>query len=82
MKVSNPLAFVAQLENMFMPPFVVMLEEYGLPTSTTMKIKDQLELDTAESLDEVLDRLREVRQVPQSMGPFEREMLVDTIRTI
>lgn len=81
-KVSNPLAFVAQLENMFMPPFVVMLEEYGLPTSTTMKIKDQLGLDTADSLDAVLDRLREVRQVPRSMGPFEREMLVDTIRTI
>ncbi|KJL28312.1 DEAD/DEAH box helicase [Microbacterium oxydans] len=81
-KVSNPLAFVAQLENMFMPPFVVMLEEYGLPTSTTMKIKDQLGLDSAESLDEVLDRLREVRQVPRTMGPFEREMIVDTIRTI
>lgn len=80
--VSNPVAFVAQLENMFMPPFVVLLEEYGLPTSTTMKLRDRLGLEDAESLDEVLDNLRALRKVPKSMGPFEREMLIDTIRTI
>lgn len=80
--VSNPEAFVAQLENMFMPPFVVLLEEYGLPTSTTMKLRNRLGLEKAVSLDEVLDTLRALRKVPKSLGPFEREMLIDTIKTI
>lgn len=47
-----------------------------------MKLRNRLNLDTATSLDEVLDVLRKLETVPKSVGPFEREMLADTIRSI
>jgi hypothetical protein len=70
--------FAGELENMFMPPFTTVLEEYGLPTPTTLKLASMLELRRARSLDDVLARLRVIRVPPEVLGPFEREMLADT----
>lgn len=74
--------FAGQLENMFMPPFTTVLEEYGLPTSTTLKLRHLLSLDTARDLDDVLGRLRTLQNVPTGLVAFEREMLADTLATL
>jgi hypothetical protein len=40
--------FAGELENMFMPPFTTVLEEYGLPTPVTLKLTSFLELRQAQ----------------------------------
>lgn len=79
---SSTAVFANELENLFLPPFAAVLEEYGLPVSLTLKLRHQLDLGRASGLDEVLDRLREIDVPPSTLGPFEREMLADTQRTL
>jgi hypothetical protein len=79
---TNPGVFAGALENMFLPPFTTVLEEYGLPTATTLKLRQVLRLDNAENFDDVLARLRSLTGAPRSLGPFEREMLEDTQDTL
>jgi hypothetical protein len=69
--------FAGQVENMFLPPYAAVLEEYGLPISLTLKLQVALELDRSSSLDQVLSRLRDLGP-PASLGTFEREMFADT----
>ena len=78
--VSDTTVFAGALENLFMPPFATVLEEYGLPTPTTLKLASALQLRRAQSLDDVLTRLRDLRDPPAGLRPFEREMLTDTQR--
>lgn len=70
--------FAGELENMFLPPFATVLEEYGLPAPLTLKLAETLRLRQADSLDDVLARLRDLAGPPVSLGSFEREMLADT----
>jgi hypothetical protein len=79
---SDPRVFAGALENMFLPPFATVLEEYGLPTSTTIKLRRALRLDTARDIDNVLDALRAFARVPQQLSPFEQEMLEDTLASL
>lgn len=75
--VADTAIFAGELENMFLPPFVTVLEEYGLPTAVTIKLQRALRLDRAVTLDDVLLRLRDIWP-PNSFDPFEQEMLADT----
>lgn len=70
--------FAGALENLFMPPFATVLEEYGLPTPTTLKLASALRLAQARSLDDVLSELRHLKPPPGRLGRFELEMLADT----
>jgi len=79
---SDSGVFAGELENLFMPPFTTVLEEYGLPTPTTLKLASILELRQARSLDDVLVRLRAIRVPPVALGPFEREMLADAQKAL
>lgn len=74
---TDPSVFAGELENLFLPPYLTVLEEYGLPTHTARKLERQLEPRTARGLDDVLANLRAARP-SASLGPFEREMLRDT----
>lgn len=70
--------FAGELENLFLPSFAVALEEYGLPTSLTVKLEPLLNLRLIANLDDALSRLQELDPVPPGLLPFEQEMLADT----
>lgn len=74
--------FAGELENLFMPPFTTVLEEYGLPAPTTLKLTSMLHLRQARSLDDVLARLRTIYVPPAVLSPFEQEMLADTQKAL
>jgi rhodanese-related sulfurtransferase len=78
---SDPGVFAGELENLFLPPFLTVLEEYGLPTHTSLKLERQLQSGAAENLDDVLARLRGARPT-MALGPFEQEMLRDTQQSL
>lgn len=72
--------YAQMVENQFLPPYFVTLEEYGLPTIVAMKLRD-IGL-TGESLDEILARLRVVAANPlvdELLDPFEQEMLDEVV---
>jgi hypothetical protein len=75
--ITNPTVFAGQLENLFLSPYVSVLEEYGLPVALTTKIESQLDLRRAQTLDDVLGRLRAMPNAPANLSPFEREMFDD-----
>jgi hypothetical protein len=78
MSITDPTVFAGELENLFLPPFAAVLEEYGLPVALTTKIEDQLDLRHAQTLDDVLGRLRAMPSAPADLSPFEREMFDDS----
>lgn len=78
--VGNYAHYAQIVQNLFLPPNFVTLEEYGLPTVVAMKLRD-IGL-TGESLDELLTRLRAVAANPlvnELLDPFEQEMLGDVV---
>lgn len=78
-RVADTSVFAGQVENMFLPPFVTVLEEYGLPAPVTLKLAGPLRLDTGGNLDALLARLRALVPGPAlRLGAFEDEMLRDT----
>jgi hypothetical protein len=80
-QTADTTVFAGQLENLFLPPYTSVLEEYGLPTPVTMKLEGALRLNDAENLDDVLARLRDLQ--PQvRLGSFELEMLADTQKAL
>jgi hypothetical protein len=74
---TDPSVFAGELENLFLSPYASVLEEYGLPIALTLKIESQLDLRHAQTLDDVLARLRGM-PVPTGLSPFEREMFDDS----
>lgn len=74
--VANPALFAGQIENVFLSPFTSVLEEYGLPSPLTKKLEHHLGLRSANSLDDVLARLRTM-QTPTDLSAFELEMFED-----
>lgn len=78
-RVADTSVFAGQVENMFLPPFVTVLEEYGLPAPVTLKLARSLNLHRADDLDEILTRLRGLAPGPAlRLTAFEDEMLRDT----
>ena len=77
-RTTDPSVFAGELENLFLPPFAVALEEYGLPTSLTVKLEPLLNLRLVANLDDALSRLKELEPAPPGLLPFEHEMLADT----
>lgn len=73
---TDPAVFAGQLENLFLSPFASVLEEYGLPIALTVKLERELGLVRANTLDDVLDRLRSMPR-PVQLSPFEQEMFDD-----
>jgi hypothetical protein len=80
--IADTSAFAGELENVFQPPFTAVLEEYGLPTPLTLKLRQGLDLDRAVDLDSLLRRLANLDTEQPDLGAFEAEMLRDTQRTL
>jgi hypothetical protein len=79
--LADTSVFAGELENMFLPPYATVLEEYGLPVPVTLKLVGELQLNRANGLDDVLARLRQIGS-PAGLGAFEREMLADTQQSL
>lgn len=79
--LADPSVFAGELENMFLPPYAAVLEEYGLPIPVTVKLTRELRLDGISTLDDILTSLREL-VIPSQLYEFEREMLLETQRTL
>lgn len=72
--------YAREVENQFLPPFIVTLEEYGLPIPVSLKLQP-VGL-RAETLDGMLARLRVVAahpSVPELLDSFEQEMLPEVV---
>jgi hypothetical protein len=69
----NYALFINQAENLFRRSFQVPLEEYGLPLQLTDKIVKFF--DDVESIDEALERIRNLPSNSLGLEPFERELL-------
>jgi hypothetical protein len=67
--------FAAQVENLFSPPGLVALDEYGVPLQIGLKLNQRLS-DTR-SLDAALRSLKELDINKLDLDPFEWELLND-----
>lgn len=66
--------YAETVENMFLPPLLVALEEYGLPIPIARKLQSQL--SPFIDLDEVLGRLRAIdAQLATDLSSFERSLV-------
>jgi hypothetical protein len=73
-KAGDFSVYAAQVENLFLPPPILALEEYGLPRTIAMKLEGYLRPDG--DLDAVLARLAGIDEAPE-LTPFEQELLND-----
>lgn len=69
----NYRAFAARAENLFLPPYLADLEEYGLPVSVSAKLLSRLA--PYNSLDELLDSLRALDASTLVLADFERRLI-------
>lgn len=68
--------YAAQVESLFRPRPLVVLEEYGLPIQIGDKLHQLVDLDV--SLDDALDRVRQIEAGQLALtDPFEVEMVKD-----
>ena len=68
--------FKSEIENQFLDPTLIALEEYGLPIQVSQKIKSILEPDG--DLDAVIERIRKLEISQLYLDEFEIELLEDT----
>lgn len=76
-ETSDLSIYADRVENMFMPPSVMALEEYGLPHQITLKIADKLSLN--DGLDVVLEQLKSLPLGQIDLSDFEIEMLEEVV---
>lgn len=72
--------FINELENLFLGPYHMALEEFGLPVQVTDKFKEKL--DGAGSFDVVLDRLRELDAAEFGLDEFEQQLFEEFQKSI
>ena len=76
-ETSDLSIYADRVENMFMYPSVMALEEYGLPHQITLKIADKLSLN--EGLDVVLEQMKSLPLEQIDLSGFEIEMLKEVV---
>ena len=69
--------FGGEVENLFVDPTLLALEEYGVPMQVSLKIQDLLGPDG--DLDGVLDRVRSLDIVGLDLDEFEARLLEDAL---
>jgi hypothetical protein len=65
--------YAAQVENLFLPPFLGALDEYGIPTQIAERLAPWL--SDVEGLDDLLARLEALKVSALPLSEFEREMV-------
>ena len=78
--VGHYAQYATVVENLFMDPALVALDEYGLPLEIARKLEAHINPDG--DLDAVLDRLRRLDAQSLGLSPFEQAILVDTISAL
>lgn len=76
-ETSDLSIYADRVENVFMYPSVIALEEYGLPHQITLKIADKLSLN--DGLDVVLEQLKSLPLEQIDLSNFEIEMLKEVV---
>lgn len=80
LKAGDFAVFAEQAENLFMPPALFALDEYGVPIQTAQRLASRLL--PAKSLDTVLSRLVELPLHDFDLTTFEIEILNEVRRTL
>ncbi len=68
--------FASQIENLFLDPTLIALDEYGIPIQVSKKILYWLKPDG--NLDDVLQRLGEINIDDLPLTNFEKYLIKDT----
>jgi hypothetical protein len=76
MKPGNYSQFAMMTQNLFINPYFIELDEYGIPTEVSKKL--QYYLSAAKDFDEVLLKLKEINLEETSLDDFEKDLLRDT----
>ena len=72
--------FGGQVENLFLDPTLLALEEYGIPLQVAEKLEQQLRPDG--DLDGVLERVRRLDVNSLDLDRFEAELVRDTVSNV
>ena len=73
-------AWAVRVENLFLQPPLIALDEYGIPPQVAQKIEQWLR--PRQTLDEVLDGLKELRVDVLGLTPFEEDLIRDTQQSL
>ena len=74
-KPGNYAYYAGQVENWFVGPAIMALDEYGIPVQVGQKLHSILDLNG--DLDETLTRLRTLDPTSIPLHPFEKELIRD-----
>lgn len=72
--------FCGQVENLFLDPALIALDEYGMPLALAQKLEDKI--NSKGSLDLAIKNLSTLDIENLELSYFEKEILVDVIRSI
>jgi hypothetical protein len=75
MSVGDYSFYGFQVENLFLPPEIPALEEYGIPVQVSLKIQKRLSLN--DGLDNAIASLTDLNLNGAGLSDFEREMVED-----
>jgi hypothetical protein len=80
MPSGNYDVYASKVENRFIDPPIIALEEYGIPLEVALKLRRHLR--PYENLDTLLENLRRLRIEKTNFGGFERSVIEDAQRTL
>jgi len=72
--------FAETIKRLFMPLSCTLLEEYGLPFQITQKLEKKVSL--GDSVDEVLNNLKQLNLAQFKLSPVESEMAGDVVENL
>lgn len=79
-RAGNYGPYAAQVEAMFFPPYVMALEEYGVPTEVGRRLTPFLQPQI--SLDDAIEVVKKLSPDRVTSDPFERELLRDAQKSM
>jgi len=74
------IAYIAEIENLFMHPALLSLEEFGLPIQIGRKLEERIGQDG--DLDDALRLLAAINVESLDLDQFEKSLLIDTVKSI
>lgn len=76
----NYTKYAAEIKKLFMPLSATILEEYGIPYQISLKLEKQTGL--GETIDDIIDRLRQCDISSLNLSDFERELVAEAIENM
>lgn len=72
--------FCGQVENLFLNPVLIALDEYGLPLDLAQKLEN--EINSKDSLDIAISNLSSLDIEKLELSPFEKDVMRDVVKSI